>query len=52
MSRKQRRFVDAPQDKRCQAHIILKDKTAAQCGRYAKKDGLCVQHYKLGEVTR
>lgn len=37
-------FRDAPQDKRCKATIVLSDKSTAQCGRYAKVEGLCKQH--------
>lgn len=44
-----RRFVDAPTDQRCHATIMLKDRTTAQCGRYAKIDGLCHQHKKIAD---
>lgn len=39
-----RRFRDAPQQQRCTATITLRDKSEAQCGRYAKVKGLCRQH--------
>lgn len=42
--RRKRKFVDAPAHLRCKANIRLKDNSQAQCGRYAKKDGLCLQH--------
>lgn len=47
-----RRFIDAPYEKRCQANVRLKDGSYAQCGRYAKIDGLCKQHHKMCDVTK
>lgn len=44
---KVRRFIDAPQGLRCKADITLRDGSQAQCGRYAKVDGLCRQHKRL-----
>jgi hypothetical protein len=42
-----RRFVDAPDDQRCTATVILEDKSTAQCGRYQKVGCLCTQHAKI-----
>ncbi len=42
-----RRFVDAPQDMRCQWEITLRDGSKAQCGRARKVDQLCTQHAKM-----
>ena len=44
-------FVDATQIMRCQAKIVLKDKSTAQCGRRAVLGGLCAQHSKLSTQT-
>lgn len=45
-----RRFIDAPTELRCKATTTLRDKSEAQCGRYAKVDGLCRQHHKMQEA--
>ncbi len=47
-----RRFIDAPTEFRCSAAITLKDGSGAQCGRYAKVDGLCTQHARIKAMER
>lgn len=42
-----RRFIDAPDDERCTATIVYKDKSLARCGRYKKVGCLCTQHAKI-----
>lgn len=49
------RFIDAPQSVRCGRTITLRDNSAAQCGRRAKRGGLCAQHFGiafLGRIAR
>jgi hypothetical protein len=43
-----RRFFDAPDEVRCQASVVMKDGTTAQCGRRECMDGLgyCWQHQR------
>jgi hypothetical protein len=45
-----RRFVDAPQDFRCQWTIKLRDGSEAQCGRYITHGQLCTQHSKMHDA--
>lgn len=43
-----RRFIDAPTELRCKADVPVRgDESGAQCGRYAKVDGLCRQHERM-----
>lgn len=45
------RFVDAPQDMRCQWDVTLRDGSKAQCGRRRKIGQLCTQHHKMHEAA-
>ena len=42
-----RTFIDALQHDRCRAVVTLRDKSTADCGRRAVRDGLCTQHLKM-----
>lgn len=44
-----RRYTAATQNKRCQATVILRDKSTAQCMRAATNNwgDLCAQHAKM-----
>jgi len=48
-----RRFVDAPNDDRCQADIRLRDGSGAQCGRRRQVGDTqyCSQHRRIRERT-
>jgi len=48
VKKRKRRFIDAPIDERCEASIVLKDGSGAQCGRRKREESFCFQHSKLG----
>jgi hypothetical protein len=44
---KRRIFIDAREDERCLATILLRDKSTAQCGRKRAVGKYCKQHEKI-----
>jgi hypothetical protein len=50
----QRRFIDAPNELRCEWNITLRDGSKAQCGRYCRlgEYHLCAQHKKMHDAMR
>lgn len=47
VTKNMRAFTAAPNDGRCKQDIRLRDGSGAQCMRAARKDGLCLQHWRM-----
>lgn len=47
-----RAFTAAPNALRCKQDITLRDGSGAQCMRAARRDGLCIQHYRIAQASK